>query len=97
MASVKRVENQIAHLEQFDVAFMTEDGRDLRSDRVGIPSYSNKFENKAPGRMTVEGWKERRFRSIYPGFDVEIIMADGSLARGNTLLETVRASYEDEG
>jgi hypothetical protein len=96
MASVKRVENQIANVEQFDVAFTTEDGRDLRSDRAGIPSYSNKFENKAPGKMTVEGWKERRFRPVYPGFEVEIIMADGSLARGNTRLETVRASYEDD-
>jgi len=95
MATIKRVENQISELEDFDVIFTTEEGRDVRGDRTGIPGYLNKFENKAPGRMNVEGWKERRFRPIYPGFDVEILMADGTHAHGNTLLETVRASYED--
>ena len=95
MATIKRVENQIAHVEAFDVIFVTEDGRDVRGDRAGIPGYSNRFENKAPGRMTVEGWKERRFRPLYPGFDAEVIMADGTHARGNVLLDTVRASYEE--
>ncbi len=95
MATIKRVENQIASLEGFDVVFVTQDGRDVRGDRAGIPGFSNKFENRAPGRMTVEAWRDRRFRFIYPGFDAAVLLADGSHARGNTLLETVRASYED--
>ncbi|MBV8244578.1 MAG: hypothetical protein JOZ38_01515 [Candidatus Eremiobacteraeota bacterium] len=94
MATIKRVENQIAHVEGFDVIFITEDGRDVRGDRAGIPGYASRFENAAPGRMTVEGWKERRFRPVYPGFEVEVIMADGAHARGNVRLETVRSSYE---
>jgi hypothetical protein len=95
MATIKRVENQICQVEDFDVIFVTEDGRDVRGDRTGIPGYSNKFENRAPGRMTVEGWKERRFRTLYPGFEAEVLLADGTHARGNTLLDSVRASYED--
>ncbi|MGZ3495964.1 MAG: hypothetical protein ACXWNK_02060 [Vulcanimicrobiaceae bacterium] len=95
MATIKRVENQISQLEGFDVIFVTEEGRDVRGDRAGIPGYANRFENRAPGRMTVEGWKQRRFRPLYPGFDVEVLLADGEHARGNTRLETVRASYEE--
>jgi hypothetical protein len=44
--------------------------------------------------MTVEAWKQRRFRHLYPGFKVEVLLADGTRARGNTRLGTVRGSYE---
>ncbi len=93
MATIERVENQIARIEGFDAVFLTEDRRDLRGDRRGIPGYSTRFTKRASGRMTVEGWKQRRFRSIYPGFDADVLMANGQPARGNTFLETVRRSY----
>jgi len=94
MATIERVENQIARIEGFSAVFLTEDHRDLRGDRTGIPGYANRFRKKAPGRMTVEAWKARRFRAIYPGFEVEVLMANGLPARGNTFLETVRVSYQ---
>lgn len=93
MATIERVESQIARVEGFSAVFVTEDRRDLRGDRRGIPGYANRFAKKAPGRMTVEGWKQRRFRTIYPGFDAEVLMANGMPARGNTFLETVRRTY----
>ncbi len=93
MATLQRVENQIAQLEGFNVAFVTQDGRNLRGDRAGVPGYSGCFENKAPDRMTVEGWKQRRFHHVYPGFSVEVLFAGGERARGNTRLATVRGSY----
>jgi hypothetical protein len=93
VATIERVENQIARVEGFNAVFLTEGRRDLRGDRTGIPGYSKRFAKKAPGRMTVEGWKERRFRPTYPGFDAAVLMADGQAARGNTFLETVRDSY----
>jgi hypothetical protein len=93
MATIERVENQIARIEGFIAIFLTEDRRDLRGDRTGIPGYSNRFAKKAPGRMTVEGWKQRRFRTIYPGLDADVLMGNGAPARGNTFLETVRNSY----
>ncbi len=94
MATIKRVENQIANVEHFDVIF-TQFGRDIRGDREGISGYAGRFEKGAPGRMTVEGWKERRFRRLYPGFDAEVLLADGTHARGNMRLSSVRTSYED--
>lgn len=93
MATIERVENQIARIEGFNAVFLTADRRDLRGDRTGIPGYSTRFAKKAPGNMTVEGWKQRRFRAIYPGFEVDVLMRNGEPARGNTFLETVRSSY----
>jgi hypothetical protein len=93
VASIERVENQIARIEGFAAIFLTEGHRDLRGDRTGIPGYAKRFAKKAPGRMTVEAWKQRRFRAVYPGFDADVLMGNGVPARGNTFLETVRNSY----
>jgi hypothetical protein len=93
MATLGRVESQIERLEGFRVAFVTLEGRNLRGDRIGIPGYSGRFENRAPGRMTVERWKKGRFHQVYPGFTVEVLLGDGARARGNTRLGTVRNSY----
>jgi hypothetical protein len=42
----------------------------------------------------VETWKETRFRSSYPGFDVEVVDRRGNPVQGNTKLDTVRRSYD---
>jgi len=93
VATLERVEAQIARLEGFRVVFVTQDGRNLRGDRERIPGYSGHFENRAPARMTVDAWKKGRFHRIYPGFAVEVLLANGTPARGNTRLGTVRGSY----
>jgi len=93
MATIERIESQIERVEGFRAVFVTEDRRNLRGDRTGVPGYASRFAKKAPGRMTVEGWRQRRFRAIYPGFDADVLMANGTPARGNTFLETVRDSY----
>lgn len=95
MATIKRVENQIANVERFGVVF-TQFGRDIRGDREGITGYAGRYEKGAPDGMTVESWKERRFRPHYPGFEAEVLLADGTPARGNTRLRSVRRSYEDK-
>ncbi len=93
MATLERVEAQIARLEGFKVAFVTQDGRNLRGDRARIPGYSGHFGNRASARMTVDAWKKGRFHYVYPGFAVEVLLADGTRARGNMRLGTVRDSY----
>ena len=93
MATIERVENQIASVEHFRVAF-TQLGRDIRGDREVVGGYTGRFKKGAPDRMTVEGWKERRFRRLYPGFDAEVLLANGTHARGNMRLSSVRSSYE---
>ena len=45
--------------------------------------------------MSVSDWKRRRFNQYYSGWDVDVLDADGELVNGNTLLGTVRASYEE--
>lgn len=64
---------------------------DVRGDKEGMPSYP--FARAASQDSTVETWKATRFRPIYPGFDVEVLLADRSAAQGNTKLHTVRESY----
>lgn len=91
MPSIKFVERQIGNLEGFDVQFLHLDGRDVRSDRSKIPSY--RFERAAKSSMTVAEWKEGRFLGGYPGFDCEVLDADGQPSHGNTQLSSVRESY----
>lgn len=92
MPTVKRVENQIASAEGFDVVF-TQYDRDIRGDRDGLPGYYGRYEKAASNTMTVERWKAARFRPHYPGYDVDVLLGNGVVANGNTLLRTVRDSY----
>lgn len=94
MAKIKSVERQMAQVEGFEVSILHPDGRDVRSDRTGMPGYT--FRNGAKNDFTVAQWKEQRFFPLYPGFDVTVWCADGSAAVGQTKLGTVRDSYLEE-
>jgi len=93
MASVKTIERQIGNMERFDVIICHRDGRDVRSDRTGLPGYE--FQKCAKGRMTVAQWKETRFYPGFSGWEVEVLDADGRPCQGNTLLGSVRETYEE--
>jgi hypothetical protein len=95
MPTVKRVENQIANLEGFDVAF-TQFDRDIRGDKDGLPGFARHYDKAASGNITVERWKVTRFRPHYPGYDVDVLYSDGRVAQGNTLLRTIRESYAEQ-
>ena len=97
MPTIKRVENQIAYHEGFDVIFKTQDGRDIRGDKDGIPGYAGRYDKAASHTKTVESWKAARFRPHYPGYDVDVLYGDGRIANGNALLRTVRESYAEDG
>lgn len=93
MASVRTVERQIGTLEGFNVILRHRDGRDVRSDRTGLPGYA--FLNRAKGKMTVAQWKEVRFYPGFSGWDVDVLDADDRSCQGNTLLSSVRETYEE--
>lgn len=93
MALVKNVEKRIWDIEQFDVVIKHEDGRDMRGDRRGIPMYDK--SRMAKGTMTVSEWKDQRFYRAYNGLDVDVLDGGGEPVPGNTLLSSVRESYED--
>lgn len=41
-------------------------------------------------------WRDLRFKQVYPGYEVTVLLADGSEAHGVTRLGTVRDSYLEE-
>lgn len=94
MATVKQVERRIEKIEGFRVQILHgRDGRDVRSDKGGVPQYP--FERALKGSNNVKAWRDHRFAQQYPGFDVEVLDASGRVAHGGTLLTTVRDTYLD--
>jgi hypothetical protein len=93
MPKVKRVEKQIWDIEGFDVRILHLDGRDVRGDRQGIPSWP--YERAARNQSTVSAWRDDRFSLTYPGFAVEVLDGNGDPAHGSMNLGKVRDTYED--
>ncbi|HKU82198.1 MAG TPA: hypothetical protein VJP76_08520 [Candidatus Tumulicola sp.] len=93
MPKVGRVELRISQVEGFLVKIHHLDGRDVRSDRQGMPSWP--YERAAKDSWTVAQWRTERFNNVYPGFDVDVLDGDCSPAAGQTRLENLRESYDD--
>ena len=93
MALVKNVEKRIYDIEGFEVD-IKQNGRNMRDDR-DIPMYPA-YERMARNSMTVEEWKNRRFRPNYAGLDVDVKNGNGDAVAGQTQLGTVRDSYAVE-
>jgi type I restriction enzyme M protein len=89
--STAKVAERIFEIEGFEVRFSTSDG-DAGSRRV--PDYP--FERAAKSGWTVARWRESRFWSTYPDFEVEVLKPDGSPAHGKTLLSTLRETWAIE-
>jgi hypothetical protein len=92
MPQVRSIESRIKSMEGFSVRILTENGADVRSDKV-IPAQYDDYVNRASDTMTVASWKRVRFLPKFPGYSVEVQYRDGSTAHGGTQLATVRASY----
>ena len=91
MATVRAVERQIERVEGFRVAIRHPDGRDVRGDRMHMPTY--RFRRAMADNANVRAWRDGRFRLRYPGFDVVVVGRDGRDVHGATLLGTVRDEY----
>jgi hypothetical protein len=91
MSSVANVERKIRRVEGFRVRILHLNRIDVRGDREGLPQYN--YHRAADNDITVETWKETRFRTSYPGFEVDVVDRRGNSVQGNTKLETVRAGY----
>lgn len=96
MSKVKRVEKQIWDLEEFDVIFRHPDGRNVRGDLEGVPSYTY-YARKAKHSMSVADWRAQRFKAHYPQFEVDVLKGDGTPADGRMHIGTVRDSYFEAG
>jgi hypothetical protein len=93
MPKVGRVELRISQIEGFLVKIQHLDGRDVRSDRSGMPGWP--YERAAKDAWSVSDWKRERFNTVYPGFDVDVLDGDRNVVAGQTRLESVRDSYLD--
>ena len=88
------LEGKVFEIEGFDIQF-TFNGQNVRSDKQIAGNYT--YVRAAPDSWTVNEWIENRFKPHFPGFGVNVLMADGNTASGQTKLRTVRASYPDDG
>jgi predicted DNA-binding WGR domain protein len=92
-----KVENQIRHLEEFDVMLVrkTKNGvRDLRNDQAGLPNYTGRYQRRLDGRKTVAEWKKLRIKKHYPAdLDVRVLDANGNVVSDRISLASVRRSY----
>ncbi len=84
----------LADLEDFDVEVIDKNGNVVDPKTNGFGKFD--YDRRAKGSMTVAEWKEKRFADSYPGYDCRVLNADGTEARGNTKLENVRATYEEQ-
>ena len=89
MPLVKNIEKRIFEVEGFEVSIMY-DGRDVRSDAFISVQYSGQRMTK--NAATVGEFKAK-FRSQFPGYDVNVLLRDGQSAPGQMLLSTVRDTY----
>jgi type I restriction enzyme M protein len=89
--STGEVAERIFEIEGFQVRFSTSEG-EAGSRRV--PDYP--FERAAKSGWTVGKWRDARFWSTYPDFEVEVLKPDGAPAHGKTLLSTLREAWAIE-
>lgn len=68
--------------------------KDVRGDKQLPKQYE--ADHALKNTATVSSWKQLRFYKQFPGYEVKVLYADGSVARGNTTLGRVRDSYMDD-
>ena len=90
---VSVVEGRIFSVDGFQVQIMASD-KDVRSDKQLPKQYE--ADRALKNTATVRSWKQLRFYKQFPGYDANVLYADGSIARGNTTLGRVRDSYMDD-
>jgi hypothetical protein len=84
---------ELADLEGFDVEVIDRAGVAVDQKQNGFARYD--FDRKMKGSATVSEWKEKRFSSAYSGYGCRVLKGDGTEAAGQTLLSTVRETYEE--
>ena len=87
---------EIYEIEGFGIEFLDMDNNPLPVHQKGLPSYQKEFERRSRGAWTVAEWKEKRFNTLYRGYGVSVLKENGDIAVGQTLISTVRETYEGD-
>jgi hypothetical protein len=94
VANIKKVETEIRALEGFDVVIRQSKDRTARTNGEKLSGYAAQYDRAARNRFTVADWKRARFEPNYPGFEVDVLRADGRPATPKTVLHKLRADYD---
>ncbi len=87
---LRRTDNkQIKRCEGFAVR-INHDGRAVNVNST-LPAY--RYKKALKNIKSVSQWKSDRFFTCYPGYDVDVLDAEGKAARGKTKLGTLRDTY----
>lgn len=90
MPRVDSVEAQIERVERFRIRFLhRREAQDVRGDLELPRGFA--FHVASSGSSTVA---DASFEPSFPGFRCEVFDGSGRAVPGNTLLATVRESYE---
>lgn len=90
MPKVRNIEKRIFDVEGFEVTIKSIDGKDIRGD-ASIPKQYNGIR-MSRNSFSVTEWKDK-FKSQFPGYEVDILDAYGNIVDGHTKLSTVRDTY----
>ena len=93
MPTVGNVEKKIFSVEGFNVKF-EKDGKAVPGKKKDMPQYD--YKSAATKTWTVAEWIKKRFKQKYPGYDVQVLDAEGNKVVGNSTLETVRNTYVED-
>ena len=90
MPNINKIEQEIRHLEGFDVSIRSGG----TAERKRMPSYLANHERKARQSHTVADWKRLRFEVDYPELEVDVLDVSGKKVTGKMRLERLRSMYE---
>lgn len=93
MPKANFIEKRIFEIEGFHVNFTDSNGKNIRDDKQIPKQYE--AERATRNSFSVKDFKEKLKRQ-FPGYDFDILNADGSKARGQTKLSTVRDTYLED-
>ena len=86
--------HEIADREGFEIEVWHQ-GRRLKNLRRNGVLGPYPYARKARDGWTVDRWRQDHFVATYPGYSCDVLMGNGQIAPGQTLLRTVRESYEE--
>jgi hypothetical protein len=91
MPTAQKITAEIQKFEGFAVRIRPEAGT---SPKASLRSYAGNYERIARQSFSVADWKRRRFDSVYPNHEVDVLLANGKPASPRMTLSKIRASYE---
>lgn len=93
MPKLSFVEKRIFEIEGFHVDFKDNNGKNLRNDKQMPKQYE--AERATRNSFSVKDFKEK-LKKMFGPYEFDVLNSDGSKAKGQTKLSTVRDTYLDD-